>query len=201
MEPVDGIPACRLGREGARDQDIDLLVVHHDAEPVGGLETPDAFLHRLRGEAQLLAVHRPRPVEHEREVDGWSLAAGASLRGADAGDDESLAVPPGADEAAVGRDREGSGDGRGHDVVLLQELAGDGDEPLDALVVEPAQGSADVELDVRGERDALPGRAGWRRMARMAPWTGVGRVAAGAAMGAAARCRHGGPARSVRERM
>ena len=43
--------------------------------------------------------------------------------------------------------------------VLLEELARDGDESLDALVVVTGERAADVELDVWIERDPLPLRS------------------------------------------
>jgi hypothetical protein len=60
----------RLGRgPGARDDDVDLLVVDDDREPVVIVEPGDRRLDGLLGEADLLAAHRARAVEDEGEVD------------------------------------------------------------------------------------------------------------------------------------
>ena len=91
-QPLDGA-AARLGRGGrGLDDHVDDVVVDHDAEPVVGPETRDGLLDRDLGDADLLAGHRPGPVEHDREVDRRAFPFGRRARGGDAGQDEALAV-------------------------------------------------------------------------------------------------------------
>jgi hypothetical protein len=61
---------------GERQLEADLVVVGHDGEQVGRREAPrEVGRGRLRG-LELVALHRARPVDHEREVQGTALGGG-----------------------------------------------------------------------------------------------------------------------------
>ena len=103
-EPVGGTrPRSAVDAAVDGDDDLDLVVVGDDAEAVLGLEPVDRLDDRLLGEPELvLAAHRARAVEDEREVDG--RATPGRVRGDGGRDDvdeqEALAAGVGADERA-----------------------------------------------------------------------------------------------------
>ena len=98
-------------------------------------------------DAQLLAGHRARPVEDDREVDRRAalvVARGAAIRG----QQEALAVGVGPDEPTVRRTLEGWVDATRSWPFLLEELTGDRDEAIDLFLLGPRKRATDVELDV-----------------------------------------------------
>ena len=117
--------AAGLGRgRRAGHHDLHLVVVGDDREAVLGLEAVDGLEGRLLGERELVVpAHGARAVEHEGEVDGRPAAGrvGRDGRRRDLDEQEALAAPVGADEAAVGADDEARVDqavgavGLGHD--------------------------------------------------------------------------------------
>ena len=159
-EPLERGPAGVGRGQRARHDHVDPVVVDDDREPVVVVEAGDRLLDRLLREADLGAVHGARPVEDEGEVDGRPHPLGLRGRGRDLDEDETVAPVGRADEVTVGSDVRRSW------LVLLEELSGDVDQALDPLVLAAAERSADVELDVRGEEDAVPlgavGRGGRR---------------------------------------
>ena len=89
----------------AGGDDVDLVVVDDDAEAVLRVEPGERLVDGLLGEVELAAaLHRARPVEHEREVHGRPTArrvAGDGRR-LELDEDEALGAAAGADQGAVG---------------------------------------------------------------------------------------------------
>ncbi len=157
-EAGDRVAASLGCGPGRGHDDVDLLVVDDDGEPVVGLEPTDRLLDRLAGETDLRPGHRTGAVDDEGEVDRRPAVLAAGGRGDHLGEDVPLAAVGRTDEVSVG-----PGVGMSW-LVLLEELAGDRDEAIDLLVLGPAERPADVEFDVGCEGDAIPlGSIGARR--------------------------------------
>ena len=169
--------ASRYGLRGASwsRRPVDLVVVGDDGEAVVAVEPAERLLDGRLGQGQLGARHRARAVDDEGEVDRRTgarpLAVGAVT------------------VARTNRwlryvERTSSRSWRMERVmrVLLEDLPGQLDEPLDALVLDTGEGAPDVELDVRVELDAVPLRpsaAGGRGRSREGPAAAAGALAAG----------------------
>ena len=111
-EPGHRVPP-RLRRTGrALDDEIDHVVVHDDAEPIAPVEVLEGGRDRPLGELDLLARHRARPIEHEREVDRQPIPFAGRGRRGDLDEDEALAPMIRPDEAPIGA---GGNGGVGHD--------------------------------------------------------------------------------------
>jgi hypothetical protein len=124
LDPVEGLLELLLvvADLGERELEADLVVVGHDGEPVGGRQAPrEVGGGGLRG-LELVALHRARSVDHEREVQGTALGGGGLGRGeleeamhaVLALDGEELVVQAHAGAEVV----------RGHGPVLLPTAAG-----------------------------------------------------------------------------
>ena len=105
-QPLDGRGPGRRRRQRAGDERLHDVVVDDDGEAVVRRESADGLLDGLRREADLLAVHGARAVEHEGQVDRRAAAAAMGLRRRHVHDDEALAVPARPDEPAVLADGE-----------------------------------------------------------------------------------------------
>ena len=89
------------------DDHVHDIVVGDDAEPVAIVQAVDRLADRPPGEVDLLARHRARPIEHEREVDRQPLAPALGGRGGDLGEHEAVAAGADADQGPVGPDGRG----------------------------------------------------------------------------------------------
>src|SRR5688572_19108449 len=69
-EAAPRVTASVRGRDPAFSNDVDPLVVRHDAEPVPLVERADRIHDGLPRELDLAAAHRARTIEHESDVDG-----------------------------------------------------------------------------------------------------------------------------------
>ena len=208
-QPVDG--AARAPRRGGRglDDDVDDVVVDHDAEPVVGLEPADGLLDRAAWRSR---ASRP-DIEPERSRTNARLTGGrrrsAVARGAvDRRERRSACCGRRADEAAVLADVQGVG---GDGSVMIGPPRGAlgrssrGGRPACSG---PGERAADVEFDVGGEDDPLPlgAVAGGRRRTddlgrrrSAGPSTADGAAsAAGRAVGRAERLRASGGRRERR---
>ena len=149
--------SARLGRGLRRGHEhVDRRVVGHHAEAILGAQGLDGAQHRRPRHLDLAARHRSGAVDHQAKVHRHARRSRGRFGCPQIDAHVALARRLGTDQVPVGLGLEVHVSPLG---LLLEDPACLLEEPFEATVRVARERAADVQLEVFGQRDALPLRA------------------------------------------